>query len=277
MEMNDTPTDSPSPSTGRGPGGGVSRILELEGLGKTITLHVLDSSEIDPFRDITFAVDEGEFVGIVGPSGSGKSSVVKAIHRTYLPTAGSARYRTLDGNVVDLATAPDRQVLQLRRREIGFVSQFLKVEPRVSAVEVVAGPLLRRGADRDESLAKARDLLARLDLPEKLWGSYPTLFSGGEQQRVNIARALITKPRLLLADEPTSALDSLNTGRVVELLEEARASGMTIVGVFHDLDLLDRLADKVVVMSGGVIESQGKVGEVNIPRFDIKQEFAPRV
>ena len=274
---NDAPsTNSPSPQAGRGPGGGV-RILELEGLGKTITLHVLDSSEIDPFREISFTVDEGEFVGMVGPSGSGKSSVVKAIHRTYLPTAGSVRYRTLDGEIVDLATAPDRQVLQLRRREIGFVSQFLKVEPRVSAVEVVAGPLLRRGADRDDSMAKARDLLARLDLPEKLWGSYPTLFSGGEQQRVNIARALITKPRLLLADEPTSALDSLNTGRVVELLEEARASGMTIVGVFHDLDLLERLADKVVVMAGGLIQSQGAVGEVNIPRFDIKQEFAPRV
>jgi alpha-D-ribose 1-methylphosphonate 5-triphosphate synthase subunit PhnL len=254
-----------------------NRILELQSLGKTITLHVLDSSEIEPFKDISFAVDEGEFVAIVGPSGSGKSSVVKAIHRTYLPTAGAARYRNAEGDVIDLATAPDRQVLQLRRREIGFVSQFLKVEPRVPAVEVVAGPLLRRGHDRDDALQQARDLLARMDLPEKLWSSYPTLFSGGEQQRVNIARALLVRPRLLLADEPTSALDSHNTGRVVELLTEVRAAGVTIVGVFHDIDLIEQLADRVIVMNGGRIESQGRIGEVDIPRFDIKQEFAPRV
>jgi alpha-D-ribose 1-methylphosphonate 5-triphosphate synthase subunit PhnL len=116
-----------------------------------------------------------------------------------------------------------------------------------------------------------------MDLPEKLWSSYPILFSGGEQQRVNIARALIVRPRLLLADEPTSALDSLNTGRVVELLTEVRAAGITIVGVFHDIDLIERLADRVIVMNGGRIESQGRIGEVEIPRFDIKQEFAPRV
>ena len=107
--------------------------------------------------------------------------------------------------------------------------------------------------------------------------SYPTLFSGGEQQRLNIARALISRPRLLLADEPTSALDTLNTGRVIELLTEARAAGMTIVGVFHDLELIERLADRVIVMGHGRVLSQGKVGEVAIPRFDLKQEFAPRV
>ena len=254
-----------------------SRILELEGLGKTITLHVLDSSEIEPFKDISFAVEEGEFVAIVGPSGSGKSSVVKALHRTYLPTTGAARYRSAEGEVVDLATAPDRKLLQLRRREIGFVSQFLRVEPRVPALDVVAGPLLRHGADREEARRKAMELLERLDLPRRLWSSFPTLFSGGEQQRVNIARALIARPRLLLADEPTSALDSVNTGRVVELLTEARAAGMTIVGVFHDLELIERLADRVVVMTAGRIHALGRVGEVEIPRFDLKQEFAPRV
>jgi alpha-D-ribose 1-methylphosphonate 5-triphosphate synthase subunit PhnL len=253
------------------------RILELSGLSKTITLHILDSAEVEPFGDISFHVDEGEFVAIVGASGSGKSSVVKAIHRTYLPTAGSALYRTAGGEVVDLAVAPDRRVLQLRRREIGFVSQFLRVEPRVPALQVVAGPLLRHGADGDEALQGAARLLQRLDLPYRLWSSFPTLFSGGEQQRVNIARALIASPRLLLADEPTSALDSVNTGRVVELLTEARAAGMTIVGVFHDIELIGRLADRIVVMSGGRIKATGRVGEVEIPRFDLRQEFAPRV
>lgn len=253
------------------------RILEIEGLSKTITLHVLEGSVVEPFRDVSFDVDEAEFVAIVGPSGSGKSSVVKALHRTYLTTVGAARYRTEAGEVVDLATAPDRQVLQLRRREIGFVSQFLKVEPRVPAEMVVAGPLLRRGVARDEALSRARELLERLDVSPKLWASFPTLFSGGEQQRVNIARALISRPRLLLADEPTSALDSANTGRVVELLTEARAAGTTIVGVFHDIELIERLADRAVVMDGGRLRAQGRIGEVEIPRFETKQEFAPRV
>jgi alpha-D-ribose 1-methylphosphonate 5-triphosphate synthase subunit PhnL len=254
-----------------------NQILKLDRLGKRITLHVLDSSEIEPFTDVSFAVDEGEFVGIVGPSGSGKSSVVKTLHRTYLPTAGKAMYKTAAGQVIDLASASDRQVLSLRRSEIGFVSQFLKVEPRVSALEVVARPLLRRREDREQSLGAASELLARLDVPEKLWNSFPTLFSGGEQQRVNIARALIARPRLLLADEPTSALDAANTGRVVQLLAEARAAGMTIIGVFHDVDLLERLADRIVVMKGGGIEAQGRVGAVAIPRVDMKQEFGPRV
>ncbi|HLF76213.1 MAG TPA: ATP-binding cassette domain-containing protein [Dehalococcoidia bacterium] len=253
------------------------RILELEGLSKTITLHILDSSEVEPFKDVSFHVDEGEFVAIVGPSGSGKSSIVKAIHRTYLPTAGAAHYRTAASEVVDLASAPDRRLIQLRRHEIGFVSQFLKVEPRVPAVDVVAGPLLRRGLERAEARSQARGLLERLDIPQKLWGSYPTLFSGGEQQRVNIARALIARPRLLLADEPTSALDTMNTGRVIELLTETRRQGMTIVGVFHDLELIERLADRVIVMEGGRVIAQGPVGQVEIPRFDLKQEFAPRV
>jgi alpha-D-ribose 1-methylphosphonate 5-triphosphate synthase subunit PhnL len=253
------------------------RILELEALSKTITLHILDSTEVEPFKDVSFHVEEGEFVAVVGASGSGKSSVVKAIHRTYLPTSGRTSYRTAEGEVVDLATAPDRTLLKLRNREIGFVSQFLRVEPRVPALDVVAGPLYRRGADREASRAKAAELLRRMDLTESLWSSFPTLFSGGEQQRVNIARALIAKPRLLLADEPTSALDSINTARVVELLTEARAAGMTIVGVFHDVELIERLADRVVVMNGGRIQALGRVGEVEIPRFDVRQEFAPRV
>jgi len=255
----------------------INQILRVRGLGKRITLHILDSTEIEPFRDVSFDVEEGEFVAVVGPSGSGKSSVVKAVHRTYLPTSGSAEFRTAAGEVVDLATAPDRRVIQLRRREIGFVSQFLKVEPRVPAIEVVAAPLLRRNVDRDEALSQASELLERLDLPTRLWSSFPTLFSGGEQQRVNIARALIGSPRLLIADEPTSALDSRNTGRVIELLNEARGRGMTIMGVFHDVELIERLADRVIVMNAGAIDVQGKAGEVQIPKFDLIQEFAPRV
>jgi alpha-D-ribose 1-methylphosphonate 5-triphosphate synthase subunit PhnL len=252
-------------------------ILEVQELAKTITLHILDGSEIEPFRDISFEVGQGEFVAIVGASGSGKSSIIKAVHRTYLPTSGTVSFRTADGEVVDLATASERRIIQLRRREIGFVSQFLKVEPRVPALDVVAGPLLRLGAGRDEARERAASLLRRLDLPEKLWSSYPSLFSGGEQQRVNIARALVGRPRLLLADEPTSALDSVNTARVIELLNDARAEGTTILGVFHDLTLIRQLADRVLVMDRGRLLSQGRLDEVEIPEFDLRQEFAPRV
>lgn len=254
-----------------------SPILRVSNLGKRITLHILGGAVIEPFSGVSFDVDEGEFVAIVGPSGSGKSSVVKTIHRTYLATQGSALYCTAAGQDVDLASIPDRQVLELRRKEIGFVSQFLKVEPRVPAVDIVARPLMRAGVDETEARDRAAALLDRLDVPERLWQSYPALFSGGEQQRINIARALIGEPRLLLADEPTSALDATNTGRVVETLLEARNNGLTVIGVFHDIDLIERIADRVVVMGNGRVERSGPVGQIEIPRFALQQEFAPRV
>jgi alpha-D-ribose 1-methylphosphonate 5-triphosphate synthase subunit PhnL len=254
-----------------------TNLLTITGLSKVITLHILDGATVEPFQDVTFSVAEGEFVAIVGPSGSGKSSVVKTIHRTYLATGGEAWFGRADGSLLDLVTAGNRTVVQLRRGEIGFVSQFLRVEPRVPALDVVAGPLVRRGVAVETARERATELLEALDIPRRLWGSYPVLFSGGEQQRINIARALIGEPRLLLADEPTSALDTVNTERAVELLRAAHRRGMTVVGVFHDLDLIERLADRVIVMNDGRITAQGKIGQVEIPRFDTRQEFAPRV
>jgi alpha-D-ribose 1-methylphosphonate 5-triphosphate synthase subunit PhnL len=252
-------------------------MLQIRNLGKTITLHILAGAVIQPFSGVSFDVDQGQFVVIAGPSGSGKSSIIKTIHRTYLASEGQALYVAEGGRIIDLATAPDRTIIELRGSEIGFVSQFLKVEPRVPAIDVVARPLVRRGCDRDEARERAAGLLLRLDVPERLWNSYPALFSGGEQQRINIARALVARPRLLLADEPTSALDSTNTGRVVEALLEAREAGMTMVGVFHDIDLIERIADRVVVMGQGRVQAQGRIGEVEIPRLELHQEFAPRV
>lgn len=254
-----------------------SSILSIRGLSKSITLHILDGTTVEPFRDVTFDVHDGEFVVVVGPSGSGKSSIVKTVHRTYLATGGEAWFRRDDGSLVDLVSTSDRTVVQLRRQEIGFVSQFLKVEPRVAALDVVAGPLMRRGVEEDAARDRAMELLDALAVPRRLWSSYPTLFSGGEQQRINIARALIGEPRLLLADEPTSALDADNTGRVVKLLMQARQRGVTILGVFHDINLIERLADRVIVMRNGRVAAEGRVGEVEIPRYETTQEFAPRV
>jgi len=252
-------------------------LLSLRGVSKVITLHVLDGRVVEPFQDVSFDVEPGEFVAVVGASGSGKSSLVKAIHRTYLATAGRILYTRADGVAVDLASLPDPELIALRRQEIGYVSQFLRPEPRTPAIEVVALPLLRHGVPREEARARAARLLEQLGIDARLWSSYPTLFSGGEQQRIGIARALIRQPRLLLADEPTSALDALNVARAIEALLAARRGGMTVVGIFHDAGLVRRLADRVVLMEHGRVRAIGPVGEVELPRADGLQEVAPRV
>ena len=252
-------------------------LLSIRNLSKRITLHILDGKIVEPFSDVSFDAEPGEFVAIVGASGSGKSSVLKAINRTYLTTGGEILYTDADGRQVDLATLSDPELIHVRRRDIGYVSQFLRPEPRIPAIDVVAMPLLRRGVERDVAFKRAAQLLEQLDVDTALWSSYPTLFSGGEQQRISIARALIARPRLLLADEPTSALDSINVARAIEALQEARQDGMTVVGIFHDVELVRMLADRVVLMEHGRVKAVGRVGEVDIPRAQPLQELAPRI
>ncbi|MBA2451334.1 MAG: ATP-binding cassette domain-containing protein, partial [Chloroflexi bacterium] len=179
-------------------------LLSIRGLTKRFTLHILGGKVVVAFRDVDLDVPVGGFIGLAGTSGSGKSSLLKCIYRTYLASEGAARYVGDDGETVDLARADDRAVLRLRRREIGYVAQFLRASPRVPALDVIAGPRADGGVGLEQARAEARELLDRLRLPRELWDSYPILFSGGEQQRVNVARALITRPRLLLLDEPTS-------------------------------------------------------------------------
>jgi len=225
--------------------------LRIRGLQKQFVLHLLEGKTLLGFTDVSLDVPQGQFVGIAGRSGSGKSSLLKCIYRTYLADRGAMRYRRADGSVVDLATADDDTMLALRAAEIGYVSQFLRPTPRVRALDLAARPLLRRGV----SLASARERVAvlfeRLQLPAELWDGYPILFSGGEQQRVNLARALVAAPRLLLLDEPTSALDESLQAQVAELLAEAGSRGTTMIGVMHDTALLAQLADVVVTMAGG--------------------------
>src|SRR5215831_10264152 len=197
--------------------------LRIEDLHKAYTLHVLHGERVQAFHDVTFTVPRGKITAIIGPSGNGKSSLLKCVYRTYLPTSGHVHYHRADG-AIDLATADDHTILALRQQEIGYVAQFLKAPPRVTAVDVVARPLVERGVARDVAVETAAALLARLNLPDDLFDAYPALFSGGEQQRVNIARALIGRADLLLLDEPTSALDRENLLRVAEMLREARAA-----------------------------------------------------
>ncbi len=223
-------------------------MLTVEKLEKKFVSHVLDGKEILGFSPVSFHVPQGKALGLSGPSGTGKSSVLKCIYRTYAASAGRINYRSAAGEWVDLAGLPDNELLRLRRSEMGYVTQFLSVLPRVSAVDTVAEPLLSAGAPREEARARARRLIARLRIDPHLYDAFPCTFSGGEKQRVNLARAVIRPPRLLLLDEPTASLDPDALQVVLDLLLEMKAAGTTMVAIFHDRSIMDRLMDDVYPM-----------------------------
>jgi alpha-D-ribose 1-methylphosphonate 5-triphosphate synthase subunit PhnL len=228
-------------------------LLSVRELSKHFTLHILHGKHVVGFEELSFDVPAGAFIGIAGASGSGKSSLLKCLYRTYLVDGGSLAFTTAGGAAVDLVTISDDDVLDLRDGELGYVSQFLRPTPRVPAIDLAARPLTRRGVPVAEAREQVEEFFTRLQLPRDLWDGYPILFSGGEQQRVNLARALAALPRLLLLDEPTSALDASLQREVVRLLAEARERGTTMVGVMHDTALLHQLADEVLTMERGRI------------------------
>ncbi|GAC1508774.1 MAG: ATP-binding cassette domain-containing protein [Ktedonobacteraceae bacterium] len=223
--------------------------LNVVDLSKRFTQHILHDKQVRAFENISFEVQQGTFVGLAGPSGNGKSSILKCIYGTYIPTGGQIFYQPASGSALELRSISARQTARLRRNEIGFVSQFLRPQPRTSALDIVMRPLISAGVELQQAKEQAQELMLRLGLGRDLWDGYPVFFSGGERQRVNIAQALIRRPRFLLLDEPTSALDSKNQAVVVELLKEAREEGATMLGVFHDSTLFERLADKVITMA----------------------------
>jgi alpha-D-ribose 1-methylphosphonate 5-triphosphate synthase subunit PhnL len=229
-------------------------MLRVENLSKTFTIHGLGARKIVGFRNVSFHVEPDKALALSGPSGSGKSSILKCIYRTYKPTAGCVRFASRSLGEIDMATASDYTVLHLRKKEIGYVTQFLKVLPRISAVDVVAEPLINGRDSRQTARRKAMALLERLHIPSSLFDMHPLTFSGGEQQRVNIARAIIGKPRLLLLDEPTASLDRGLMGIVIDLLLELRNQGSAIVMIFHDYGIVDSLADEIYEMPGQEIQ-----------------------
>lgn len=220
-------------------------ILEVCHLTKAFHLHLVDGRSIEPCADISFQVGNGELFMISGKSGIGKTTVLKCIYRTYLTTSGDIWYNSQSFERVNIATASEELVLQLREHELAFCSQFLKVLPRVPAVDITAEPLIRRGMARAEARAEAERWLQRLGIEQSRWQASPVTFSGGEQQRVNLARAFIARPRLLLLDEPTASLDAMSKLIVLEMIREARAAGMTILAVSHDTAAMEPLADHV--------------------------------
>ncbi|MEL6920640.1 MAG: phosphonate C-P lyase system protein PhnL [Pseudomonadota bacterium] len=220
---------------------------------KTFTMHLRGGIELPVVRDVRFALNAGQCAVLGGPSGVGKSSILKMLYGNYKVDAGQILIQH-DGQITDIAAAEPRTVLLVRRDTIGYVSQFLRALPRVEALDVAAAPLLERGEDRDVARARAAHLFARLNLPERLWTLPPATFSGGEQQRVNIARGFITDHPILLLDEPTASLDAANREVVIELIQEKKDTGVALLGIFHDRDVRDAVADEIIDVSAFAVK-----------------------
>lgn len=225
-------------------------ILEISHLTKRFYIHQVQR-EIHSCTDISFTLDKGEFIGIVGLSGAGKSTILKCINRTYLPKQGSILYDSKAFGTIDLARASERQMLYLRNYEIGYVSQFLNVMPRTTAKEHVMSALLDIGADEQTAEEKAVEMLSYFRLPEDLWDIYPNTFSGGERLRLNLAHAMVKEPRLLLLDEPTASLDNKTKILVKEMLQKLKNSERGMLGIFHDLEFMEGVCDRVFNISEG--------------------------
>ncbi|MDH4479298.1 MAG: phosphonate C-P lyase system protein PhnL [Rhodoferax sp.] len=226
-------------------------LLTMQAVSKQFVLHLQNSTSLPVLNNFSLQLSAGECVRLSGPSGMGKSTVLKLVFANYRATSGHIYVRSTDGTMVDITQANARTVLHLRSHAMGYVSQFLRVIPRVAAIDIVAEPLLE-GPDSAFSPAQARELAAlwleRLRIAPSLWQLPPATFSGGEQQRINIARSFIKPRPLLLLDEPTASLDPENTQTVIELISEARAQGVGILGIFHDQLVAQAVASRTVAM-----------------------------
>ena len=219
-------------------------MISVQDVAKRFVLHNQGSTVIPVMQGASLEVASGECVALVGASGAGKSTLMRMIYGNYTVASGSIRVGD-----VDVATAPPRDILALRRHSLGYVSQFLRVVPRVPTLDVVAEPLLAVGAGAEDARARAQRLLGQLNIPERLWSLSPTTFSGGEQQRVNIARGFAHAYPAMLLDEPTASLDETNRAVVLGLIADAKARGAAIIGIFHDTDARAAVCDREVDVS----------------------------
>jgi len=218
--------------------------LHAKGLSKTFTLHTQGGAVLPVFDGIELAINSGECVCLHGPSGAGKSTLLRSLYANYKPDAGEILVEH-EGRMTNLLAAEPWEVVEIRRRTIGYVSQFLRVIPRVSTIDVVTEPAIANGVASDVAEAAAKHLLERLRIPERLWSLAPATFSGGEQQRVNIARGFIIDYPVMLLDEPTASLDATNRATVIALINEAKERGSAIAGIFHDAEVRDAVADRL--------------------------------
>jgi alpha-D-ribose 1-methylphosphonate 5-triphosphate synthase subunit PhnL len=227
----------------------VTAAITVADLRKTFTLHTQGGQELPVLRGVHLIVEPGECVALADPSGSGKSTLLRCIYGNYRPQAGRIVVRHGE-RAVDMIDAEARTVLDVRRRTLGYVSQFLRVIPRVPALEIVAEPLRALGVGRGDAIARAAAVLERLAIPERLWMLSPVTFSGGEQQRVNVARGLAAGHPILLLDEPTASLDADSRERVVALLDEARRRGTAMLGTFHDAEVRAAVSTRLATLHG---------------------------
>jgi alpha-D-ribose 1-methylphosphonate 5-triphosphate synthase subunit PhnL len=229
-------------------------VLTITGLTKDFYLHN-PGLEIKSCNNINLILNKGEFIGIVGLSGAGKSTILKCINRSYLPMQGEIWYDSYAFGRVNLATATEREILYLRRHEIGYVSQFLNIMPRTTAKEHIMNALIDMGTDTDNAESEAKEMLVYFRLPENLWDIYPATFSGGERLRLNLAHAMVKKPRLLMLDEPTASLDNKTKILVKEMLIKLKNKNTSMIGIFHDIEFMEGVCDKVFNISEGVMVS----------------------
>jgi alpha-D-ribose 1-methylphosphonate 5-triphosphate synthase subunit PhnL len=218
-------------------------MLRAAGVSKSFAMHNQGGVELPVLAGASLSVSAGEAVVLMGASGSGKTTLLRILFGNYRPTGGRVEVRH-HGRLIDIVEASPRLVLDVRRRSLGWVSQFLRVIPRVSTLDLVQDPLLRRGMDAVSARTRAQAMLARVNLPERLWPLPPQTFSGGEQQRVNVARSFVDPAPILLLDEPTASLDADNRDIVVDLIREATAAGTAVVGIFHDEAVRMRVATR---------------------------------
>ncbi|SEC62392.1 ATP-binding cassette domain-containing protein [Paenibacillus sp. GP183] len=228
-------------------------LLEVRNLQKTFLLYQQVAKNIVGCRDVNLTLHDGEFIGITGKSGVGKSTILKCLYRTYLSTGGQILFRSGQFGTIDLAQASEQQIIEIRKKEIGYVSQFLSVLPRVTAFGVVKEAFLETGVGEEAAAAESETSLSFFELPQTLWDAYPGTFSGGEKLRLNLARAMVKRPKLLLLDEPTASLDNRSKEAVKEMILRLKQGGTSMVGIFHDLDFMQQVIDKHYAMENGVM------------------------
>ena len=234
----------------------MNTLIEVRDLSKTFTLHQQGAVQLNVLNGLSFSAQGGECLVLDGQSGAGKSTLLRSLYGNYLPAGGSIRVRHV-GAMLEMVGAQPREILAVRQQTLGYVSQFLRVIPRVSSLNVVMEPALARGWSRTEAQARAEWLLARLNIPQRLWQLAPGTFSGGEQQRVNIARGFMVPWPLMLLDEPTASLDDGNRQVVLELMNEAKADGAALIGIFHDRIAREAVADRYLNMTPSAAPAQG--------------------
>ncbi|GAB6987978.1 ATP-binding cassette domain-containing protein [Paenibacillus pini] len=228
-------------------------LLNIEQLNKSFHLHQFGGKQIVGCSGINLTLDHGEFIGITGKSGAGKSTILKCIYRTYIPTSGSMYYESDSYGTIDLARAGEREMIEIRQKEIGYVSQFLKLLPRVTAQDAVIQELVATGCPKERAEGEARSMLRHFGLAESLWDTYPNTFSGGEKLRLNLAAAMVKRPKFLLLDEPTASLDNGSKEAVRDMILDLKRQGTSMMGIFHDLEFMEKVVDQEFSMQSGSI------------------------